>query len=336
MGKYEAVEEEWVDCNLDIDTLPIPPVQLPPNLAPITPLQVESLHVSLTDPDRLYVLVANGPGPLWLLRATAVQILTSSDLGETWEEGPTDLPVPSDCIIDITLDSNADDGVYASTCQGIYFWSEDRWVKRSDIVTNVLSAVKGKPDVFWAAEPWRTVVRSDDGGINWRDASAGLVHFGGIANLLLDPSDPDILFSIIRPKFAGSYLRRGIDDGRWSTLPTPNDNETIETGMVIDGETGDLYVTTMSAPAQLWRSTNPNAPDPEFVTWDLVQNLGSDVHVRLLGASQTSDGLVLFANIHPLTPFEDLPGATIGYPQLHRSLDGGETWEPLDVPVGRN
>ena len=81
------------------------------------------------------------------------------------------------------------------------------------------------------------------------------ITFGGMANLGFDPRDNSTLYGIIRPKYAGSYLRRGTPDGHWQTMPTPLDNATIETGMTVDGGTGALYVTTQVAPVGLWQST---------------------------------------------------------------------------------
>jgi hypothetical protein len=152
-----------------------------------------------------------------------------------------------------------------------------------------------------------------------------------MANLGFAPRDPNTLYGIIRPQYAGSYLRRGTADGRWQTLPTPLDNATIETGMAIDGNTSALYVTTQVPPAGLWRSPNPAASDSADVRWELVHDFGSDVQVSLLASGWSPQGLALYANMWPLTPLSG-GGASVGSPVLYRSLDGGQSWEPLATP----
>ena len=152
-----------------------------------------------------------------------------------------------------------------------------------------------------------------------------------MANLGFDPRDNSTLYGIIRPKYAGSYLRRGTPDGHWQTMPTPLDNATIETGMTVDGGTGALYVTTQVAPVGLWQSRNPNATDVKDVKWELVHDFGPNARVSLLASGWGPDGLAIYANIWPLTPLTG-GGATVGNPVLHRSPDGGQTWEPLATP----
>ena len=114
-------------------------------------------------------------------------------------------------------------------------------------------------------------------------------------------------------------------------MPAPLDNATIETGMTVDGGTGALYVTTQVPPAGLWRSSNPNAGNVKDVKWKLVHDFGPDAQVSLLGSGWGPQGLAIYANIWPLTPLA-VGDATVGNPVLHRSPDGGQTWEPLATP----
>jgi hypothetical protein len=284
-------------------------------------------------PGRLYALMKDSAGPLWAFPASHVRLMISDDFAVTWAPFPGGLPVPAGCMVNINLDYAAVDALYASTCEGLYVWDplDESWVRRSERLTNVVAVAPGQPDTVWAAALGDGVIRSDDGGRAWQDASADLVTFGGMANLGFAPRDPNTLYGIIRPQYAGSYLRRGTADGRWQTMPTPLDNVTIETGMAIDGNSGALYITTQVSPAGLWRSPNPAASDSADLRWELVHDFGPDVQVSLLAAGWSPQGLALYANMWPLAP---LPGggASVGSPVLHRSQDGGRTWKPLATP----
>ena len=295
--------------------------------------QVETLLIAPGQPGRLYALMKDSAGPLWAFPASNVRLMISDDFAVTWTPFPGGLPVPAGCMVNINLDYAVVDALYASTCEGLYVWDPlgESWVQRSAQLTNVVAIAPGQPDTVWAAAPGDGVIRSSDGGSTWQDASTGLVTFGGMANLGFDPRDNSILYGIIRPQYAGSYLRRATADGLWQSLPTPLDNATIETGMAINGNTSALYVTTQMSPVGLWRSPNPAVADSGDVRWELVHEFGPDVQVSLLAAGWSPQGLALYANRWPLAP---LPGggASVGSPTLDRSLDGGQTWDPLATP----
>jgi hypothetical protein len=308
------------------------PVESP--LATPTPAwQVETLLAAPGEPGRLYALMKDSSGPLWAFPASDVRLMISDDFAATWTPFPGGLPVPAACMVNVNLDYAAPDALYASTCQGLYVWDLNgkTWAKRSDRLTDMVSVAFAQPNTAWAAAHGDGVIRSTDGGKTWQDASTGLVNFGGMANLGFDPRNNSTLYGIIRPQYAGSYLRRGTPDGRWETMPTPLDNATIETGMAVDGATGALYVTTQAPQAGLWRSRNPDATSVTDVDWELVHDFGPDAGVSLLASGWGPKGLAIYANIWPLTPLAG-GGATVGNPALHRSPDGGQTWETLATP----
>ena len=295
--------------------------------------EVETLLVAPGEPGRLFALVKDSSGPLWGFPAANVRLMVSDDFAATWAPFLGGLPVPANCVVNVNLDYAASDALYASTCQGLYVWDPngETWTKRSDRLTDTMAVAYGRPNTVWAAAHGDGIIRSSDGGTTWQDASTGLVTFGGMANLGFDPRDNSTLYGIIRPKYAGSYLRRGTPDGHWQTMPTPLDNVTIETGMTVDGGTGALYVTTQVAPVGIWRSRNPNASNVTDVKWELVHDFGPNAHVSLLASGWGPQDLAIYVNIWPLTPLEG-GGATVGSPVLHRSLDGGQTWAPLATP----
>jgi hypothetical protein len=295
--------------------------------------QVETLLVAPGEPGRLYALLKDGSGPLRAFPAADVRLMVSDDFAVTWAPFPGGLPVPATCMVSVNLDYAADDALYASTCQGLYVWDSQgkTWARRSDRLTNAVVVAYGQPDSVWAAAQGDGVIRSTDGGRTWQDASTGLTTFGGMANLGFDPRDNSTLYGIIRPQYAGSYLRRGTPEGRWQTMPTPLDNATIETGMTVAGGTGVLYVTTQVPPVGIWRSRKPNTADVADVQWELVHDFGANAQVSLLASGWGPQGLAIYANIWPLMPLAE-GGASVGNPVLHRSLDGGQTWEPLATP----
>jgi hypothetical protein len=215
----------------------------------------------------------------------------------------------------------------------LYRWSGSEWTQVSAQVTGMVAIVYGQPSVIWATTRGggAAVIRSDDGGTTWAPAANGLVSFNGVANIGIDPRDANTLYAIIWPKYAGTYLRRGTAQGQWQDMPTPDGNSTIEVGMAIDGASGALYVVTAYPNCALWRSSNPNAADLNDVRWEKIHDFGPDVMVEVLASGQSAQGTALYVSIRTVT---QLGGGTIdiGPPIVHRSEDGGQTWEPLSIP----
>lgn len=113
-------------------------------------------------------------------------------------------------------------------------------------------------------------------------------------------------------------------------MPAPGDTLSVHPGMTIDGGTGWLYVTTAEADGnRLWRSTDPDTPVIEDVSWNEVHRFAPDLSVNLLasGWSRQEDKLAIYANVEVTADGE--PRFT-----LIRSLDSGVTWEPLIVDAG--
>lgn len=177
------------------------------------------------------------------------------------------------------------------------------------------------------------ILRSNDSGKTFNGAATGLVHFSGMANLAIDPRDANTLYAIINPKYAGSYLRRGTAAGLWQTIPTPLKSAQIETGMTIDGATGNLYVTAYdSAKArwQLWRSANANDPDIGKISWQMINEFGANVLATVLASGTTPQGLAIYvrlmnANCNP-------SAGILCYPIVQRTLDNGKAWTTIDMP----
>lgn len=294
--------------------------------------QVRTLLVAPGEPGRLYALI--GDLPAGFDDATTPWFLISDDYGDTWVDFPGGLPA-QDCVYNVNLDYATPDALYASTCEGLYRWTGAEWRLISAQQTRMVAIVYGQPEVIWAANvhpPVGAVARSVDGGVTWARADGGLIQFNGMANVAIEPRDPNALYGIIMPKYGGSYLRRGTGDGQWKTMPTPLDNSQIGTGMTIDGAAGALYVMVKSPTSQLWGTHNPNVPDVNDVRWELVQDFGRDVDAELLASGWSPQGLALYANLWSLE-WRDEGYAVRGAAVLHRSLDGGHTWTALPLPV---
>jgi len=296
------------------------------------------------------LLVAPGqPGPLYAVLAdsycftsrTQSRFLVSTDYGKTWTDFPGGLPVGSSCLRNINLDYIANDALYASTCQGLYRWSQSRWNLISSQQTESTAIVYGQPNMIAAivrTEQGGPVIRSTDSGKTWNNASTGLVHFNGVANLAIDPRSSNLLYAIIWPKYAGSYLRRGTASGGWDTMPTPLNNTQIEIGMTIDGATGALYVTaynyaqsgnTSSPRMQIWRATDPSRPDVKAVTWDQIYDFGENVVVYLLASGWSPQGLAIYARVTPTNCNSTTDPKCIT--SVQRSLDGGKSWTQMQI-----
>jgi hypothetical protein len=287
----------------------------------------------LVSSGRLYAMqsVRNPPPD-----ANPVRLLTSDDSGTTWKPFSGGLPAAPGCVHNINLDYAIADALYASTCQGLYRWKNGAWSLVSSQETGMVAIVYQQASTIWATgfkSSDSPIMRSDDSGKTWANAATGLVHFSGIANLGIDPRDANTLYAIINPKYAGSYLRRGTAAGLWQTIPTPLKSAQIDTGMTIDGTTGNLYVTAYDgakARWQLWRSANANDPDIGKISWQMINEFGANVFATVLASGATPQGLAIYvrlmnANCNPSAGIQC-------YPIVQRTLDNGKTWTTIHMP----
>jgi hypothetical protein len=209
--------------------------------------------------------------------------------------------VGPDCLVNVNLDYATTDALFASTCQGIYRWTGSKWSLLSDL-TRAVAVTYRQPSNLWASTSRSAdgpVAHSTDGGATWQSASAGLVHFNGVADVGIDPRDARTLYAIIMPKYGGSYLRRKTGDNQWETMPTPLNNAQIDVGMTIDGATGALYVTAYDGTTtpgrghwQVWRSPNPTV-EMNNVKWEKVHDFGEMRWATMLASGWSPQGLAL-------------------------------------------
>lgn len=289
------------------------------------------------------LLVAPGePGPLYALLtdeiadnapATNVQFLVSRDFGQQWGLAPSGLPaVPPDCLYNVSMDYYGDTALFASTCQGLYRWSaaSPQWTQLTEEATTMVAVVYGNANLMWATRPYTEgvapLLRTQDGGATW--ATAELTHTTGVANIGINPRDAQTGYAIVWPdEEAGSDLRRGSFFTDWLVMPGPNKNQSINTGMTIDGGTGNLFVTTKGAEgATLWYSNNPDALNIANVQWNAIYSTAPGINLELLssGWSSQEDQISIYAN------FTQVVDGKLTY-ALYRSLDSGRTWVPVVI-----
>ncbi len=330
---------------LPTNTRPVPTATLtalptrPANVTavPLTPTptletigwDTRNLLVGPGEPGRLYVLQDYRGLPASTSRR--VRLLMSDDFGDSWRAFPGGLPAEDSCLSNVDLDYAKRDALAASTCRGLYRWGDNKWNLISSQETLKVAIAYGQPNVIYATAPMDKggpVITSQDGGKTWQGASQDLVTLNGLANIAIDPRDARTVYGIINPKYAGSYLRRMFVGSGWQTLPTPANNSQIDTGMTIDGASGDLYVTAhFSGGWELWRTHNPNAPDPDTIVWESVSQFG-DKWATVLASGTIPHGLALFVKLSPGNCNSADP-ACAAYVQ--RSLDGGATWSRLQI-----
>lgn len=303
-------------------------------LPPPTQLIVRTILVGSSQPQRLYALLSDEP--LLAYPGKQAQLLISDDFGENWSPFVGGLPVSADCLLTVNLGETGlnepqTDVLYASTCQGLYRWQADAWQLISNQQTGMVAAVPGQDDELWATFPFTTpfpiaqpaLLHSTDGGTSWQGIPIN--HYNGVANLVIDPRDEQTGYAIIWPKYGGSYLRRGSATSEWQLLSTPVENHEINTGIAFDGNSATLYITlrTFEGAAQLWRTTDANAANPNELQWELVYDFGSGTWADLLGGGVTPDGFALYVNVRHFNE----------NPTLYRSVNGGKDWHPLFVPT---
>jgi hypothetical protein len=232
------------------------------------------------------------------------------------------------------MDYYASTALYASTCEGIYRWSEssDTWTLISEEQTGMVAVVYGNGNLIWATRPYGVegapILLSQNGGESWMDID--LAHVNGVASIGISPRDSQSGYAIVWPGGEGSDLRRGSIVQTWRVMPAPNGGLALNPGMTIDGGTGWLYVTTTEADGdRLWRSADPDTPLIDDVSWAEVHRFAPGMTVNLLasGWSSAEDKLAIYATVETTT--DGQPRFT-----LIRSLDSGVTWQPLVVDAG--
>jgi len=275
------------------------------------PWQIRSLLMGAGNPPRLYALQLSQDLDV------DYRLMISDDYGDSWSRFHGDIPAATS---NIDIDYQKPDGLYANTANGLYQWTGSQWTRLSGERTFDLAIPYGNPSTVWAINLDRVLLQSTDWGSTWRTVSDNQ----NFLTLALDPRDNSTFYSTsLNVGYNSPQLMRGTSDGQWATLPTP-EGRPIGLGFALDSQTGHLYATTNGV-AAVWRTQNPTAADANAITWQKVYDFGTNVKIDLLASGSSSYGVALYIS---QTPLQGLRRNQT----LHRSLDGGQSWQQITYP----
>lgn len=311
--------------------LPTAAVEVPPVATPTQVYQVKRLLVSAGQPGRLYAWLERGAGG----EQPTGRLLVSDDFGASWDRfaGGDVRPVGMDY---------ASGALYGATAEGLARWEGSAWQPVSAVQVDKLLVGLDDPQTLWG-QMQAQVGRSSDGGATWQVQAANGVPL----DLFLVPGQPGYVF-LVGHVWGQHFLSRSTGNGQWDLLPKPDQpGEAVGTwrdirGVAVDGATGDVYVALANQlgafnplGSQLWRTSNLGAMDRLQVMWTLLGDYGATRQLQLLAAGWNPSGAgpALYANLR--SEYCPPAGGTCDAEPpwvLHRSLDGGQSWQPLALP----
>ncbi|MGB0386645.1 MAG: hypothetical protein ACPGWR_17685 [Ardenticatenaceae bacterium] len=330
----QAPDGESSDADSTSQPVVQPRATLPPAFAsssgctpPYGPWQTQALLTAPGATGRMYALqnstAENGSNRVY-------RLILSDDFGYNWSESPNGLPVPSANVMNIDVDDQNPDTLYVETemhfssqkWYGFYQWGGSQWLGRSSELVSNVAISSGESKTIWGTRG-SELVRSDDAGRNWQPLAASVGSNGmQLGELYADPHNSGTLYTMGLSEV--SHLFRVTPNAQgWEILPKPNNN--APTSMLMDQQSGHLYVTSQTGSATLWRTANAREAAVEQVAWEQVAHFDPTwQNVTLLTASQTNDGLQLFVN------------ATLadGYSRTYRSVGpvSQGIWEVIIFP----
>jgi len=236
----------------------------------------------------------------------------TTDAGSTWQ--PIFDEQPTGSIGAIAVAPSNPDVIYVGTGAGII---------RPDLATG------------------DGVYKSTDGGKTW--AHLGLRDSRMIANMAVDPRNPDRLFVAVLGHPYGPNAERGIfrstDGGRTFEKVLYKDEYTSGNDVALDPANPEIVY------AGLWRQQQSFREGGEFggvgggiyksvdggTTWkQALDGLPPVIEANL--AVAPSDPRTVYAMVAGAPPAGVQAGPTTGVIGFYRSTDGGEHWQAVDVP----
>jgi photosystem II stability/assembly factor-like uncharacterized protein len=205
-----------------------------------------------------------------------------------------------------------------------------------------VNAVVGHPEkihVFYAGYTGGGVWRTTDGGHNWENISDGQITTGSIGAIEISRSNPDVLYvgtgehGLRGDVSHGDGVYKSIDGGDTWTNVGLRATRQIARIVIHPTDSDTVYV------AAIGHFAGPNPERGVFRTTD-----GGATWKRVLFTDENSGAIglvmdptrpnVLFAALWDIQRFPW--GIRSGGPgtSLHRSLDGGDTWEDITLNSG--
>jgi len=292
-------------------------------------LGITVIRFSASDPARVYAGLTR-----WSQNQIPGGVFFSDDGGLSWTAARAGLehyvyPPGSGWyryleINDLAVDPSNSAIVWAATDHGLFKTSDggtswSRMARIGDDRVNALAVIFGDPNEVFVGWPGQGVLRSDDGGVTWSDASAGLEYLDNQGRLLLhDPYElveaPGSAGIVVGRVSGESLFRYDATENLWSRVQARSRGMSC----VVPGPQGsqDLWLGTG------WRGVVRSTDSGE--NWFPVDGIGIDCEDSRTGHDS-------FLEIPVMAVFAGsgervIAGTTIG--TIVRSLDGGATWHP--------
>jgi len=219
--------------------------------AGLTDRRVSGLAI---DPSSPLLVYAGGPGG----------VFKSVDGGENWTESSAGLPGATTVNV-LAIDPKAPSTVYAGTSRGVFKSLNGGQEWQAAGLANIgVSAFALAPTVLYAGAYYNGVYRSEDGGVNWQQISAGLplvtICGAGVVALAVDPTDSLVVFAagefyepecfpvggVYKSTNGGASWGRSLIATTLTLAMDPSDSSTLYAGT----DSGVYKTTTGSAPWQ--------------------------------------------------------------------------------------
>jgi photosystem II stability/assembly factor-like uncharacterized protein len=235
------------------------------------------------------------------------------DGGEHWQAIHTGFADDSD-IFAIMIDRTNPRHLVVGACSGIYFsnssgarWARGKGIPESDVRTYRITQHPADEKIVYAGGA-HGLWKSSDGGLNWKKAND---DSNVVDSVVIDPEDPEVLYlaterrGILKSVDGGTTLEE-INEGFVNRNLTAFSREgELYLSSSYEGEFGGVFTTT----------------DDRGLKWALQAN-----QQALHGKNVTSIA------VDPANPDQLLAGTFDG---LLLSVDGGHSWDIVDVPMGR-
>ena len=308
---------------------------LPPSSTP-SPTSTPTPTPAFLQPRWLRSLVvAPGPSGRLLGLTNEGYLMSSADRGETWTTAPLPDEIAGPPLRQhgfVGMDYNHPDTLYlGAAAEGLWRSTDggQQWQKRHPYhigpvavgfasADNLLAGLIGDNDLQ------TNIARSTDAGLTWGAAGGGSSG-EAVSPILIDPQASEIAYVITQGTVAGGALYRTLG-GMWEPIPNapiglpPSGGPGL--GLAMSGGTRALYVA--SADGVLYVSENPFALNAADVTWTPVHAFSGGTLPIPLAVGVGPNGSALYVTVYD---WDTTHGRTL------RSDDGGQTWQPLDIPA---